>query len=141
MHAVVFARGINIGRVNRTVKKTEVDKYPKALKKGEPGFGMGWRDGKGKGHASWRGTGFKDKYKHFFTVGTKYRVPGVLATSLDQKTAFNFMQRSNETKKVIWCIRVDGRGINDLRFRVKHASYVQNSQIPGEEEFLFAVSA
>ena len=66
---------------------------------------------------------------------------GVLATSLKKETALEFIERADDTKpKILWCIRVDGRGQKDPRYRCKHASYVYKSLVPGEGEFLFAVS-
>jgi hypothetical protein len=39
---------------------------------------------------SWRGGGFDEQHRKFFTVGKKYRVPGFLATSLRKSVTQNF---------------------------------------------------
>merc|ERR1711971_1049628 len=70
--------------------------------------------------------------------GKVYRVPGFLATSLDKKTALDFLNRvSRSPSRVLWCIKVDPRGREELERRVKHASFILNTQIPGESEFLY----
>ena len=39
---------------------------------------------------------------------------------------------------VKWIIHLDMRGAKELRYRCKHVNYVTRTDVPGEEEFLFA---
>ena len=163
VHAVVFARAINLRRTttreseannsNQKKKKPKLgsasfltffnqitmkDKYPSKVKRGELGFGD-WRDGEGVAHATWRGGGFRDEFKAFFVPGKRYRVPGVLATSLKKTVAQVFVDRAPEDQpKVLWCIRVDGRGKSNRKYRCKHASMVRSTLVTDEAEFLYA---
>merc|ERR1719498_866246 len=153
MHAVALSRGIHMCRTrDRTAKKgwffssdsIDPNEYPKILRKGELGYGYWPGDKKGVAHGSWRGTGFDDKYQAFFQRGKKYRVPGLLATALDKTKAIDFIFNATTKARVLWCIKVDGRGIKRREHRVMHASFVQKSLIcdgnfkPTETEFLYA---
>ena len=143
VHAVVFTRAINLRRVeSRSLKPSWFSdcsvSYPSKLESGEMGHGS-WRDGVGVGHGTWRGGGFRDEFRSFFQEGRCYRVPAVLATSLDKKVALRFIERADDTQpKALWCVKVDGRGKDDPRYRCKHASYVHKTLVAGEGEFLFA---
>ena len=101
--AVIFARAININRVNRDKKIPLFAPYPPTLKADDVAIA-------GSGCASWRGGGFRDEYKEFFTVSKKYRVPGFLATSLKKTTATNFIRmahkKSDRFPRILWCIKV-----------------------------------
>ena len=143
MHAVVFTRAINLRRVeSRDLKPSWFSDcsvlYPSKLLPDEMGHGC-WRDGVGIGHGTWRGGGFRDEFRSFFKEGKRYRVPAVLATSMSKDVALRFVTSADRTQpRVLWCIKVDGRGKSDPRFRCKHASYVNKTLVTGEGEFLFA---
>jgi hypothetical protein len=69
----------------------------------------------------------------FFTAGKKYRVPGFLATSLNENIARNFMAMANQSRDepcVLWIITVDRKCL--------HVSYIARTHVSTEEEFLFA---
>lgn len=157
MHAAVLSCGVNRALVGDResvarwftgrLKKTE---YPQKLEKGELGHGR-WRGNEGFAHGSWRGSGFRNEYQAFFCVGKRYRVPGVLATALQKSVAKGFIANRDQSQpRVLWCIKVDGRGVNDPQHRVKHASLVRKSLVcnavvlgtgtyePMESEFLYA---
>ena len=37
-----------------------------------------------------------------------------------------------------WIVELDPRGRDALQYRCKHVNFCENSDVPGEEEFLFA---
>jgi hypothetical protein len=39
---------------------------------------------------------------------------------------------------VKWIVELDPRGRDALQYRCKHVNFCENSDVPGEEEFLFA---
>jgi serine/threonine protein kinase len=92
----------------------------------------------------WRGGGFDEQHRSFFTVGKKYRVPGFLATSLQKNVTQTFMFRAEAAgyPVVQWCIQLDSRsdphGENSLQHRCKHVNLIRVTHVPGEEEYLFA---
>merc|ERR1719399_64002 len=92
----------------------------------------------------WRGGGFNEAHRDFFTVGKKYRVSGFLATSLRQSVTNNFMFRAEAAgyPVVQWCVQLDRRadpqGENSLAHRCKHVNLLRVTHVPGEEEYLFA---
>ena len=136
---------INLRRVKRSANNPtwsnrliSRDKYPAPLPPGELGHGP-WHSGEGVACGSWRGGGFRDEYQSFFVPGKKYRVPGVLATGLSKMVAIAFISKADcNHPRILWCIKVDGRGVREPEHRVLHASFVQKSLIPGEGEFLYA---
>merc|ERR1712187_157365 len=68
-----------------------------------------------------------------------YRVPGFLATSINERRALKFIQRADQAHpRILWCILLDERGKSKSEFRCKHASFVFKTEVPGEMEFLFA---
>ena len=154
MHAAVLSCGINARRlINRTPRPglfifntISPNEYPHKLKRGELGCGR-WHAGEGVAHGSWRGGGFRDEFQRFFKPGKKYRVPGVLATALDKDVALGFIdtaiERDPDQPRILWCIKVDGRGILNPEHRVMHASFVNKSLIhddkftPTESEYLY----
>jgi len=109
---------------------------------------------------TWRGGGFGLEATHptlspsslreFFTEGTKYRVPGFLATSFDESVATFFARNMSKAReRVIWVVHFDERGNKahseyDDKYRCKHVNYVDTSHIqdaqgqPTEAEYLFA---
>jgi len=94
----------------------------------------------GKYCCTWRGGGFRDECKEFFEnmMGKYYRVPGLLATSIEYRTACKFIRRAHKAHpRILWCILVDKRGRSKSEFRCKHASFMYKTEIKGEMEFLF----
>ncbi len=88
----------------------------------------------------YRGGGLGDAHKGFYTVGKSFRVAGFLATSFQRKTADFFMEGADRRNEpcVLWVIKVDPRGLDSVVHRCKHVSYVENTNVKGEEEYLFA---
>jgi hypothetical protein len=92
----------------------------------------------------WRGGGFDEQHRGFFTAGKKYRVPGFLATATVKNVTNVFMFRAESCgfPVVQWCIRLDKRsdprGENSLKHRCKHVNLLRVTHCAGEEEYLFA---
>ena len=89
------------------------------------------------GGITWRGTGFDDSMRDFFTEGKEYRVPGFLATSFSEAIARRFIY--NEATAygrpgVLWKVHVDP----DPSRRCKNVNFVRHSLVAGEQEYLFA---
>ena len=91
------------------------------------------------GGVCWRGGGFDDQFRPFFTVGKQYRVPGFLATSFSQAKAMEFVrtQEAYGRQGILWTVHVDPAGEADRTKRCKHVNLVQHSLVPGEQEYLF----
>jgi ankyrin repeat protein len=97
---------------------------------------------------TYRGGGFDNAHKGFFTEGKQFRVPGFLATSFSKKVAKNFRDKIATPppggSRILWLIRIDPEGETDPVKRCKHVNFVSNSHIvdadgnPREAEFLFA---
>jgi ankyrin repeat protein len=97
---------------------------------------------------TYRGGGFDNVHKGFFTEGKQFRVPGFLATSFSKKVAKNFRDNIATPppggSRILWLIRIDPEGETDPAKRCKHVNFVSNSHIvdadgnPREAEFLFA---
>jgi hypothetical protein len=88
----------------------------------------------------WRGGVLPDHHRDFFKPGTKFRVPGYLATSFSENTADEFSYRAHvntSTPAVKWCIKLDPRGEAQFKYRCKHVNYVARTNVQGEDEFLF----
>jgi len=119
-HVALFARSLNILRVDRTTTANDMQRnFPR----------------KGK---CWRGTGFDMAHQSFFAVGIKYRVPGFLATSSNIRVAKTFVGRLPAgVPRVIWIIVMDPRGRTDPAYRVKHMTLVRKAHIKNEDEYLF----
>jgi len=93
------------------------------------------------GGVCWRGGGLPDAHRPFYVPQKKYRVPGFLATSFSEDTAEEFLYRAHKDNKwpaVKWVVELDPRGERQFKYRCKHVDLVQRSNVPGEEEFLFA---
>jgi hypothetical protein len=78
-----------------------------------------------------RGGGFLDDHRSFFTKGKKFRQPAYLATSFSVSVANVFISRSGMPSKVRWTIRIDPD------HKCKHVNLVDKSNIQGEQEYLF----
>lgn len=89
---------------------------------------------------TWRGGGFRRRFRAFFNrlLGQKYRVPAFLATSNKMSVAATFANKVKNHPRVIWCIKFDPRGEAQVKFRVKHMTFVEKSLIANEGEYLFA---
>lgn len=93
------------------------------------------------GGVCYRGGGLIREARDFYTGGTKFRVPGYLATSLSEIEAKKFLMRAyvnNGREGVLWRIHLDPRGEHDPCYRCCRVNLVKHSNVPGEEEFLFA---
>jgi hypothetical protein len=92
------------------------------------------------GGRTYRGGGFDTKFRGFFSVGKKYRVPGFLATSFDEMVAITFRDTHACVppggERILWVVHVDPAGDIDRSRRCKHA-YLIRSHLPKEAEFLF----
>ena len=89
----------------------------------------------------WRGGGFDEAHRAFFTVGKQYRVPAFLASSFSEEVTKNFLYRAavfGGRSCVKWRIHVDRRGETDFTHKCKNANYVKHSHIASESEYLFA---
>jgi hypothetical protein len=92
------------------------------------------------GGITYRGGGFDDQHKDFFTEGKVFRQPCFLATSFLQAKAEYFRGRAqkNGFQGILWVICTDPAGEHDVTKRCKHVNFVQHSLVAGEEEYLFA---
>lgn len=128
VHAAVVVAGINIIRQNLSGRQAMAAVTPTSKSSKFP-----------PGGRSFRGTGFRDRFKSFFVVDKKYRVPGFLATSFNERIARSFAARQNSKfPTVIWNIKVDPRGKDDPIHRCKHVAFVTNTFVKGEGEYLFS---
>ena len=89
---------------------------------------------------TFRGGELPPKHAEFYKSGQKYRVPGFLATSFSEDVAYRFlyMKFAEGKTPVKWIVEVDSRGRDALQYRCKRVNFCENSDVPGEEEFLFA---
>jgi hypothetical protein len=91
----------------------------------------------------WRGGGFDDQFRPFFTAGKKYRVPGFLATSVKQSATNTFMGMAQAAGhpvvqwRIVFDPRGDPQGDNLPGHRCKHVNLLRVSHVPDELEFLF----
>ena len=88
----------------------------------------------------YRGGGLPQVHTNFYTEGKSFRVAGFLASSFSIEKAHSFMIFADNRQEpcVLWEIHVDPRGKTSLVHRCKHVSYVQRTNVPGEQEYLFA---
>ena len=88
-----------------------------------------------------RGSSLPDAHRSFFTPGKKYRAAGFLATSFKLSVAKRFIYNAHHGQGgvpvVLWRIHLDERGQDNFEFTCKHVNYVQNTNVAGEDEFLF----
>ena len=89
---------------------------------------------------TFRGGELPLQHAEFFEAGKKYRVPGFLATSFSEDVAYRFlyMKFAEGRTPVKWIVELDPRGRDSLQHRCKHVNFCENSDVPGEEEFLYA---
>ena len=121
-HIAVIVRAVNTLLISRR-KDLQFVQFP--------------RDG-----VTYRGGGLPHNHKAFFQCGTKYRVPGFLATSFSQQVADRFMLWADQRGEncVLWIIHVDPEGEHLASKRCLHVNYVEHRAlgVPLEEEYLFA---
>jgi hypothetical protein len=94
----------------------------------------------------WRGGGFDEQHRGFFTVGKKYRVPGFLSTSGQKSESKIFMYKAEcAGYPVVQWIQLDRRsdpqGENSMQHRCKHVNTFSTLQDYGggeEEATVFA---
>jgi hypothetical protein len=89
---------------------------------------------------TYRGGGFDDSHRGFFSVGKQYRQPCFLATSFSRSKAefFRSMAQQKGFQSVLWVVHVDPAGEDDVTKRCKHVNFVEHSLVAGEKEYLFA---
>ena len=90
---------------------------------------------------TWRGGGFRRQCRPFFEcmIGQKYRVPGFLATTIKRTIASSFAFKADKAHPcALWRIVFDPRGEHEYEYRVQHMTFVANTLIAGENEYLFA---
>ena len=51
---------------------------------------------------------------------------------------FLYMKFADGKTPVKWIVELDPRGRDALQYRCKHVNFCENSDVPGDEEFLFA---
>ena len=86
------------------------------------------------GGVCYRGGGFNDACRGFFTAERKFRQPAFLATSFQEHVARRFIARSTMSSRVLWRIIIDPqRGC-------MHANLINEdlTNVQGESEYLFA---
>jgi len=94
---------------------------------------------------TYRGGGFDDTHRGFFTTGVTFRVPAFLATSFEEHVADTQMERhsGNGLSAVRWTIHFDPTGDPDHPSHVParrpaHVNFVQHANVAPEREYLFA---
>ena len=74
--------------------------------------------------------------------GRVYRVPGLLATSMDESVSRGFLadDRNAGQPKVLWTIQtcVDEQGRDNASLKPVHVAYLSHTEVNGEEELLFS---
>ncbi len=79
----------------------------------------------------YRGTGFDNGCREFFTKDRKYRVPAYLATSTSKDVAMNFMRNAKEPQRCMWYIQMSADRV------MYNAALVRKSEFAHENEYLF----
>lgn len=79
-----------------------------------------------------RGGGFLDDHRSFFTPGKAFRQPAFLATSFSRAVAHRFIAMRGGDDCVLWTIRIDSAR------KCKHVNLVTKTNVEGEQEYLFA---
>jgi hypothetical protein len=139
--AAVLARGVN-GNLcvpenarGSSVFRSALMRQP--FPKGPAGGGS---NGSSEVAVCWRGGGFSDQYRSFFTANKQYRAPMFLATSFKKEKAQQFLTMAwaigfsgPKDALVLWKIKLDPQE------RCHHVNLIQNkdTHVEGECEFLF----
>ena len=79
-----------------------------------------------------RGGGFDRRYRSFFVARRQFRQPSYLATSFSEDTAREFIRMRGGDDCVLWRVRIDPER------KCVHVNLVKKTNVPGEEEYLFA---
>jgi hypothetical protein len=79
----------------------------------------------------YRGGGFEELFRDFFVVGVQFRQPAYVATSFSRAVATRFIRRATGSR-VLWIIKIDPH------HKCVHVNLVHKSNVPGEQEYLFA---
>ena len=85
-------------------------------------------------HICYRGGGFDDQHRPFFSIGKKFRQPAYLPTSFDRYVVDPFMRRAAATNPnvILWRIHIDKDQL------CLHANLVKRSNVGQHElEYLF----
>ena len=64
--------------------------------------------------------------------GRKFRQPAYLATSFSEQVARRFVRMRGGNDCVLWRVRIDAER------KCRHVNLVTKTNVPGEEEYLFA---
>ena len=78
-----------------------------------------------------RGGGFDEQCRDFFVAGVQFRQPAYVATSFSRDVARRFIARAAGAR-VLWLIKIDRHR------KCAHVNLVHKSNVPGEQEYLFA---
>ena len=70
--------------------------------------------------------------RSFFVKGRKFRQPAYLATSFSEQVARQFIAMRGGDDCVLWRVRIDPER------KCVHVNLVKKTNVPGEEEYLFA---
>ena len=84
------------------------------------------------GDVCFRGGGFDRRYRSFFVPGREFRQPAYLATSFSEDVARRFIVERGGDDCVLWRVRIDPER------KCTHVNLVKKTNVPGEEEYLFA---
>lgn len=85
------------------------------------------------GNVCFRGGGFDNKHRSFYKTNQEFRQPAFLATSFSEAVADGFIHRvPRKFDKVKWLIHIHPQ------HRCHHVNLVKRTNVPGEEEYLFA---
>lgn len=93
------------------------------------------------GGITWRGTGFDDSLRDFFTEGKEYRVPGFLATSSSHRNAQEFIYveaTAYDKPGVLWKVHVNPAGAQDPSQHCKNVIFYQHAHVPDQQDYIFA---
>jgi hypothetical protein len=95
----------------------------------------------------WRGGNFgvaggADELWKFFQPGKTYRAPQFLATSRNERTAWDFVLKAHEAhpdrELVLWKVELDPRGAAEAEFRCRHVNLITQGHVDEEREYLFS---
>ena len=86
--------------------------------------------------------GFYEALANRRLTGRVYRIPGLLATSMDQGVARDFLldERNRDQPKILWTVKacIDARGYSDASLKPPHVAYLSHTEGRGEEELLWS---
>jgi hypothetical protein len=139
--AAVLARGINSNLcVPENARDSSVFRSALMRQPFPKGPAAGGSDGSSEIAVCWRGGGFSDQCRSFFTASKQYRAPMFLATSFNKEKARGFLTAAwangfsgSKDALVLWKIKLDPQE------RCHHVNLIQNkdAHVEDECEFLF----